>query len=118
MRVIYFDIVKQLALGNARPVSSLSDLLELSDFVQVMGVNPGFGGQKFIYSQLDKIRKIKSMLDERGIEVPIGVDGGVGVETAPLIAEAGATILIAGSSVYNSKASVKENVDALLKSVQ
>ena len=83
-----------------------------------MGVNPGFGGQKFIHSQLDKIRTLKSMLDERGLNVPVGIDGGVDTTTAPLIVEAGATILIAGSSVYNDKASVKENVDALLKSVQ
>ena len=96
----------------------IEDVLELSDFVQVMGVNPGFDGQKFIHSQLNKIRTLKKMLEDRGLDVPIGVDGGVGVETAPLIVEAGATVLIAGSSVYNSKASVKENYDALLKSVQ
>jgi ribulose-phosphate 3-epimerase len=96
----------------------IEDVLELSDFVQVMGVNPGFGGQKFIHSQLNKIRTLKSMLEARGLLIPIGVDGGVGVETAPLIVEAGATVLIAGSSVYNSKGSVKENVEALIKSVQ
>jgi ribulose-phosphate 3-epimerase len=113
-----FGIKSGVTLNPATPPDMIGDVLELSDFVQVMGVNPGFGGQKFIYSQLDKIRTIKSMLKERELDVPIGVDGGVGIETAPLIAEAGATILIAGSSVYNSKASVKENVDALLKSVQ
>ncbi len=96
----------------------IEDVLELSDFVQVMGVNPGFGGQKFIHSQLDKIRTLKSMIEARGLDVPVGIDGGVDATTAPLIVEAGASILIAGSSVYNDKASVKENVEALLKSVQ
>ena len=113
-----YGIKAGVTLNPATPPDMIKDVLELSDFVQVMGVNPGFGGQKFIYSQLDKIRTIKSMLKERDLDVPIGVDGGVGIETAPLIVEAGATILIAGSSIYNTKATVKENVDALLKSVQ
>ena len=113
-----FGIKSGVTLNPATPPDMIEDVLELSDFVQVMGVNPGFGGQKFIHSQLNKIRTLKKMLEDRGLDVPIGVDGGVGVETAPLIVEAGATVLIAGSSVYNSKASVKENVDALLKSVQ
>ncbi len=107
-----------VTLNPATPPDMIEDVLELCDFVQVMGVNPGFGGQKFIYSQLNKIRALKSMLQDRGLDIPIGVDGGVGVETAPLIVEAGATVLIAGSSVYNSKGSVKENVEALIKSVQ
>ncbi len=107
-----------VTLNPATPPDMIEDVLELSDYVQVMGVNPGFGGQKFIYSQLNKISALKSMLQDRGLDVPIGVDGGVGVETAPLIVEAGATVLIAGSSVYNSKGSVKENVEALIKSVQ
>ncbi len=107
-----------VTLNPATPADMIQDVLELSDFVQVMGVNPGFGGQKFIHSQLDKIRVIKSMLDERGLDIPVGVDGGVDTDTAPLIVEAGATVLIAGSSVYNTKGTVRDNVDALLKSVQ
>jgi len=83
-----------------------------------MGVNPGFGGQRFIENQLDKIRAIKTMLENKRLDVPIGVDGGVDTETAPLIVEAGATVLIAGSSVYNSKGSVSENMQALLNSIQ
>lgn len=107
-----------VTLNPATPPDMIEDVLELADFVQVMGVNPGFGGQEFIHSQLDKIRTLKSMLEDRGLDVPVGIDGGVDTTTAPLIAEAGATILIAGSSVYNDKATVKENVEALLKSVQ
>ncbi len=107
-----------VTLNPATPPDMIEDVLELSDFVQVMGVNPGFGGQKFIHSQLNKIRTIKSMLEDRGLDVPIGLDGGIDIRTAPLVVEAGATVLVAGSSVYNSKGSVKENVEALLKSVQ
>lgn len=113
-----FGIESGVTLNPATPESTIEYVLELSDFVQVMGVNPGFGGQKFIENQLDKIRSIKSMLDAKGLDVPIGVDGGVDTETAPKMVQAGATVLIAGSSVYNSKAPVKENVNALLKSVQ
>jgi len=107
-----------VTLNPATPPDMIEDVLELSDFVQVMGVNPGFGGQKFIHSQLNKIRTIKSMLEDRRLDVPIGLDGGIDIRTAPLVVEAGATVLVAGSSVYNSKGSVKENVEALLKSVQ
>ncbi len=106
-----------VTLNPATPPDMIEDVLELSDFVQVMGVNPGFGGQKFIHSQLNKIRALKSMLEDRGLDVPIGLDGGIDTATAPLVVEAGATVLVAGSSVYNSRGSVKENVEALLKSV-
>jgi ribulose-phosphate 3-epimerase len=107
-----------VTLNPATPPCTLEDVLELSDFVQVMGVNPGFGGQKFIRSQLDKIRTIKAMLDERGLNVPIGLDGGIDTETAPEVVGAGATVLVAGSSVYNARGNVRENIKALLESVQ
>jgi len=113
-----FGVKSGVTLNPATPPDMIEDVLELSDFVQVMGVNPGFGGQKFIHSQLNKIRTLKSMLEDRGLDVPIGVDGGISLATAPLVVEAGATVLVAGSSVYNTKSSVKENVEALLKSVQ
>jgi len=113
-----FGVKSGITLNPATPVDMIEDVLELSDFVQVMGVNPGFGGQKFIHSQLNKIRVLKSMLEDRGLDVALGLDGGIDLETAPLVVEAGATVLVAGSSVYNSKGSVKENVEALLKSVQ
>ena len=107
-----------VTLNPATSESTIEYVLELSDFIQVMGVNPGFGGQSFIESQLDKIRAVKSMLERQGLDVPIGVDGGVDTETAPQIAEAGATVLVAGSSVYNTEGSVAENIKALLDSVQ
>jgi len=113
-----FGVKSGITLNPATPVDMIEDVLELSDFVQVMGVNPGFGGQKFIHSQLNKIRVLKSMLEDRGLDVAVGLDGGIDLETAPLVVEAGATVLVAGSSVYNSKGSVKDNVKALLKSVQ
>ncbi len=107
-----------VTLNPATSENSIEYVLDLADFVQVMGVNPGFGGQRFIESQLDKIRAIKQMLNNRGLDVPIGIDGGVDTETAPLIVEAGASVLVAGSSVYNSKGTVSENMQALLNSIQ
>lgn len=107
-----------ITLNPGTPASAIEDVLELADFVQVMGVSPGFGGQKFIYSQLDKIRTLKSMLERKRLDVPIALDGGVDTATAPRIVEAGASVLVAGSSVYNEEGSVSENIQALLGSVQ
>lgn len=107
-----------VTLNPGTPASAIAEVLELADFVQVMGVNPGFGGQRFIRSQLEKIREIKEMLDGKGLDVPIGLDGGIDVETAPEVVRAGATVLVAGSSVYNDKGTVRDNIKALLDSVR
>jgi len=106
-----------VAINPSTPLCVLEEVLDLTDVIQVMTVNPGFGGQPFIHSQVDKIRRLRQMLDERGLEIPIAVDGGIDPTTAPLVVEAGATILVAGSSIYNSKASVAENVRAIRESV-
>ncbi len=107
-----------VTLNPGTPASTIGEVLELADLVQVMGVNPGFGGQKFIHNQLDKIKRIRGMLDELNIDTPIALDGGIDTQTAPLVVGAGATVLVAGSSVYNSRDSVVNNINALLKSVQ
>jgi len=106
-----------VALNPGTPIHSLEEVLELADLVQVMTVNPGFGGQAFLYSQLDKIRRLREMLDARGLEIPIAVDGGIDATTAPRVVQAGASVLIAGSSVYNPKQPVKANLEALLASI-
>jgi ribulose-phosphate 3-epimerase len=106
-----------VAINPATPAIVLEELLDSADIIQVMTVNPGFGGQKFIRSQLDKIHRIREMAEKRGLELPIAVDGGVDMETAPLIVDAGATVLVAGSSIYNDKAPVAQNVAALRKSI-
>jgi ribulose-phosphate 3-epimerase len=82
-----------------------------------MTVNPGWGGQAFLRSQLDKIRRLKRMLSEHGLDIPIGVDGGIDPSTAPLVVEAGATMMVSGSSIYNDRAPVRDNVAALRASV-
>jgi ribulose-phosphate 3-epimerase len=112
------EVEAAVALNPVTPLSTLEDVLDLTDAIQVMTVNPGFGGQPFIHSQLDKIRRLRQMLDERGLDTPIAVDGGIDPTTAPLVVEAGATVLVAGSSIFNSRASVAENIAALRASAE
>jgi len=81
---------------------TIESVLEDLDMVLLMTVNPGFGGQKFIHSVVPKIKELRRMLDERGLNhVEIEVDGGVNAQTARLCEEAGATVLVAGSAVFN-----------------
>lgn len=87
-----------LALNPGTPVEAAEYLLDLCDVVLVMSVNPGFGGQKFIASQVDKIARLRAMIGDRPIHLQ--VDGGVDVTTAPLVAAAGADSLVAGSAVF------------------
>lgn len=107
-----------VAINPGTPLSVLEELLDLTDLIQVMTVNPGFGGQPFIHSQVEKIRHLKQMLDEQSRDIPIAVDGGIDTTTAPLVVAAGATVLVAGSSIYNTRASVADNVAALRASLK
>ena len=100
------------------PPEALGDVLELADLVQVMTVYPGFGGQAFLSAMLPKIKRLKAMLAERGLDTPIAVDGGIDTRTAPLVVAAGVSVLVAGSSVFNNKASIAENMAALRASVE
>jgi ribulose-phosphate 3-epimerase len=87
-----------IALNPGTPASAIEYLLDMVDLVCVMTVNPGFGGQKFIRSQIDKVRQLKSMIGDRPIHIEI--DGGVDPTTAPLVTQAGADVLVAGSAVF------------------
>ena len=87
-----------LAVNPGTPVEALEYLLDMVGLVCVMTVNPGFGGQKFIHSQLAKIAKLRAMIGDRPIHIEI--DGGVTTETAPLVAAVGADVLVAGSAVF------------------
>ncbi|KGE87383.1 ribulose-phosphate 3-epimerase [Phaeodactylibacter xiamenensis] len=91
-----------VAINPHTPASSLEDIIELADLVCVMSVNPGFGGQKFIYNTIPKIRRIKDLITVRNTETLIEVDGGVGLHNAEKILQAGADVLVAGSSVFKA----------------
>ena len=85
-------------VNPATPISALEDVLDDVDLILIMSVNPGFGGQKFIPAMADKIRRVKSLIGDRPIELE--VDGGVTVETAPIVAASGANVLVAGSAIF------------------
>lgn len=89
-----------VSLNPSTPASSLEPVMDMVDLILVMSVNPGFGGQNFIASQLDKIRILRSMIDASGRDIDLEVDGGVNAETAPLVIEAGADMLVAGSAAF------------------
>ena len=87
-----------VALNPGTPLESIEYVLDLADLVLIMSVNPGFGGQKFIHSQVDKIARLRGMIGDRPIHIQ--VDGGIDPKTAPLVAKAGADVLVAGSAVF------------------
>lgn len=106
-----------VALNPATSIAMIEEVLDIVDLVQVMTVNPGFGGQNFLFSQIEKIKRIHQMLQDRGLHTPIAVDGGIDITTAPLVVEAGAAVLVAGSSIYNQNATVSENIHKLQSSI-
>ncbi|MCP4744945.1 MAG: ribulose-phosphate 3-epimerase [Desulfobacteraceae bacterium] len=89
-------------LNPATPLSSIQWVLQDLDFVLIMSVNPGFGGQKFIHSALDKIRQVKDMIRSKGLNTLIQVDGGVNADTVGAVTESGADVCVAGSAVFNT----------------
>ena len=91
-----------VALNPSTPASTLSEVLDMVKLILVMTVNPGFGGQKFIRGTLPKIRQVRNMLVERGLECEVEVDGGINEQTIRWTAEAGADVMVAGSSVYDA----------------
>ena len=91
-----------IALNPATPLVMLEELMADIDMALIMTVNPGFGGQKFIPSMLEKIALLRHTVEENDFALDIEVDGGINAETAPLVREAGANILVAGSAVYSA----------------
>ncbi|NQU69356.1 MAG: ribulose-phosphate 3-epimerase [Rhodospirillales bacterium] len=89
-----------MALNPATPVASIENLIDELDLILVMTVNPGFGGQAFIESQLDKIRTLRKMIDSSGHDIDLEVDGGINLETASAAIAAGADVLVAGTATF------------------
>jgi len=103
-----------VALNPATPIELLGELSDEMDLVVVMSVNPGFGGQRFIRASVDKIRRVRDLLGAAvDGAVRIEVDGGIDASTAGVVAAAGADVLVAGSAVYNERASVATNIATL-----
>ena len=94
------NIKAGIVLNPGTSVYTIETILPLLDFILIMSVNPGFGGQKFIPYVLDKIKELKTLMKEKEVNIPIEVDGGISSSNAGLLKEAGADILVAGSSVF------------------
>jgi len=92
-----------LALNPHTPVELLNDIIDELDMVLIMSVNPGFGGQKFIHRAVDKVQRLKAMIDQRGLKTLIEVDGGINLETGRKMIDAGAGVLVAGNAVLNAE---------------
>ena len=106
-----------VALTPSTPVIMLEDILSMLDMVLIMTVNPGFGGQEFIPEMLPKIKRMREMIDRQGLHCDIEVDGGIHETTVPLVVDAGANLLVAGSAVYNDQESVAEAIARLRNAI-
>ncbi len=106
-----------VVLNPATPVQTLGEVLGMVDYVLIMSVNPGFGGQKFIRASLDKIRKLVTMRNAKGANFRIEIDGGVALDTITDIVQAGAEILVAGNAVFGH-GSPTSNTQDLLKAAR
>jgi len=108
------DCQAGVVVNPATPVGTLADVLDLVDYVLVMSVNPGFGGQKFIPATLHKMRRLAELRSERNLTYRIEVDGGVALDTVADVVRAGGEILVAGNAVFGN-GDPKKNTEALLK---
>jgi ribulose-phosphate 3-epimerase len=109
-----------IAINPATSAETLSSAIEFCDYILVMTVNPGFGGQKFIEPVVPKIRHISGLIRERGLRVEIEVDGGIDARTAPVVVAAGASILVAGSAVFgqDDRAAAMESIRGAVSSMK
>ena len=107
------DCACGVALNPHTSPDLLGEVMHMVDYVLVMTVNPGFGGQAFLPEILPKITRLRAMIDDTGRDIDLGVDGGINVETTPQVVSAGANVLIAGSSIFNRHHSVQAGIDAL-----
>jgi len=103
-----------VVINPATPIETLTEVLDIIDYVLVMSVNPGFGAQKFIPSTMHKMRRLAEIRGQRGLNYRIEVDGGVALDTVADVVRAGAEVLVAGNAVFG-KGDPKKNAEALLK---
>ena len=107
-----------VSLNPSTPLTAIDEVLPSLDLALLMSVNPGFGGQKFIESTIGKIARLRSRLDELGLAAELEVDGGINVEIAPRVAQAGARVLVAGAAVFNKKESVSQAIGRFRESLR
>jgi ribulose-phosphate 3-epimerase len=106
-----------VCVNPGTPLSAIEEVLDDVDQVMLMAVNPGWGSQQFIPGTLNKVSHLAGVIDQRGLNVTIEVDGGINLDTGPRCAAAGAGMLVAGSFVYNDRAPVRDNIAALRRAL-
>ncbi len=106
-----------VVLNPSTSVTSLEEVIDMLDQVLIMSVNPGFGGQRFIASSTQKVRRLQRLLQERGAQAAIEIDGGIDPTTAPAVVAAGASLLVAGSAVFGAPGGPGEGVRRLRASL-
>jgi ribulose-phosphate 3-epimerase len=106
-----------VALNPASSLNLIEEIVPYVDLVLVMSVNPGFGGQTFILEMLEKISRLRRILDDGGLNAELEVDGGVTAENAPRIVEAGAKVLVVGASVFNAKEGISQALQKIRRAV-
>jgi ribulose-phosphate 3-epimerase len=111
------DVKAGVTLNPGTPLHTLEEVLPMVDLVLVMSVNPGFGGQSYIPASSAKIRRLRSMLEAAGSHAELEVDGGVKASNAADIVAAGASILVAGSAVFNEEASIEQNITRIRRAI-
>ena len=107
-----------ISINPATSISVIDEILPEVDLVLLMTVNPGFSGQMFIGSTLNKIARLRKELDRRNLKAELEVDGGINIETASRVVKAGATVLVAGAAIFNSRESVEEAINKLRVSLR
>jgi len=106
-----------IALNPATTLTSVEEILPYLDLVLIMSVEPGYGGQSFIQSSLDKISRLRKMLDNKKLNAELEVDGGITIDNAPGIVKAGANVLAIGSSIFNAKKGIRQTMQMFRKAV-
>jgi ribulose-phosphate 3-epimerase len=107
-----------VSLNPGTPIETLREILPFVDLVLVMTVNPGFGGQTFIEGMVEKIARMRAELDRRRLTAELEVDGGINAQNAPGVVQAGATVLVAGAAVFNSRQTVAQAIKKIRQSLR
>jgi ribulose-phosphate 3-epimerase len=106
-----------VSLNPATPLEAVSEILPNLDLILVMTVNPGYGGQAFIPEMLDKITRLRRLLDERSLSAELEVDGGIKAEIASKVVQAGGRVIVAGSAIFNDKESIAQAMKRMRKAI-
>ena len=103
-----------VALNPATPIESIKHVIDMVDMILIMTVNPGFGGQKYIEHCTDKIKELRQLLDDKGLDIDIEVDGGINLTNVEKVIQAGANVIVAGTAIFGGEG-IKNNIDEFMK---